>query len=491
MPALRAWSFALMLLWVFPVGTHAQEERKKYNVLFIAVDDLNNDMGSYDHPMVQTPNIDRLAARAVRFNKAYCQYPLCNPSRASVLTGLNPDITGVYDLGTRFRKNIPDVITLPQLFMKHGYYSARVGKIYHYGVPGGIGTNGLDDPASWNEVFNPSGRDRREEGKLTRLLPRKVGLGVNLAFLEAEGADEEQTDGMVATRAIRMLESHRSVPFFIAVGFFRPHLPFIAPKKYYDPYPLEKIRLPHEPVGVLDDIPEPALFTKPANWGLTEMARKQSIRGYYASVSFMDAQVGRVLDALDSLGLSDNTIVVLWSDHGYNLGEHGQWEKRSLFEKSARVPLLISVPGGTKGKTSERTVELVDLYPTLAELCGLPISQKLSGVSLKTLLDNPGAPWEKPAYSQVSLGDSAGIKVTMALSGYSGGSGALKSYPMSVMGRSVRTERWRYTEWDEGRLGIELYDEKKDSSEWTNLAESRKYRKVVRELSQMLKAHFP
>lgn len=469
---------------------YAQQNNSPYNVLFISIDDLNTDIGAYGHPLVQTPNIDKLAQRGVLFNRAYCQYPLCNPSRASVMTGRNPDRTKVYDLTLHFRKVAPDVITLPQLFMQNGYYSARVGKIYHYGVPGGIGTNGLDDSLSWHQRINPKGRDRADEGQLTRLLPRKVHLGVNLAYLPAEGDDEEQTDGIVATEAIRLMEQQKDKPFFLAVGFYRPHLPFIAPKKYFDMYPTSKIVLPAAPANDWDDIPEAALFTRPANWNLSKQEQKELIRGYYASITFMDAQVGRVIHALDRLQLADKTIIVLWSDHGYNLGHHGQWQKRSLFENAARVPLIIAAPGAAKGKISPRTVELVDLYPTLAALCGLTAPNELAGKSLQPLLHDPAASWDKASYSQISLGDTSGRVITRSLPGFDSVKGLPPAQHKSSMGRSVRTERWRYTEWDEGRLGAELYDELNDPGEYINLANKRKYRKQLKQLSALLRNHF-
>lgn len=432
---------------------------KKYNVLFIAVDDLNTDLSIYGHPDVKTPNFERLAKRGVQFNRAYTQFPLCSPSRSSLMTGMNPDITKVYNLTARFRTAIPDVVTIPQLFMQNGYYAARVGKIYHYGVPGEIGTNGLDDPASWKEVINPKGRDKIDEAKVINLMPKR-SLGSSLSYLIAEGTDEEQTDGMVATEAIKLMEAHKGGPFFLGVGFYRPHTPYVAPKKYFDMYPPGSIRLPKEPADDLTDIPDAAYFTKPPNWGLSEEKLKEGKRGYYAAISFMDAQVGRVLDALDRLNLNDNTIIVLWSDHGYNLGQHGQWMKQSLFENSARVPLIISVPGGVKGKTSGRTVGLIDLYPTLADLCNLTLTQKVSGLSLKPLLNNPTATWERPAYSQVARA--------------------------KIMGRSMRTERYRYTEWDEGRAGVELYDEQQDQGEITNLASKPQYAAMIKQMSAQL-----
>ncbi len=462
--AVIAFVLTVTCLISFKPAHQSPAPAKKLNVLFIATDDCNNDESIYGHSEMSTPNFERLAKRGVQFNRAYCQYPLCNPSRSSLLAGLNPDETKIFDLETFIRQNIPDVVTLPQLFRKNGYYSARVGKIFHYGVPNDIGTNGLDDSLSWEQRVNPIGRDKAEQNKVINLTPAR-SLGSALSYYAADGTDEEQTDGKVATEAIKLMDENKNKPFFLAVGFFRPHTPYVAPKKYFDLYPVDKIRLPEEPANDLDDIPKAALFTKPANWGLSEAKRKEAIQGYHAAISFMDAQLGRVLDALDRLKLSDNTIIVLWSDHGYNLGQHGQWMKQSLFENAARVPMIISVPGGVKGKASQRTVELLDLYPTLADLCHLKVTQKLSGISLKPLLQNPAAVWNRPALTQVSRG--------------------------KLMGGSIRTERWRYTEWDEGKAGTELYDEENDKGEITNLAADLKLSSTVKDLSALLRKGHP
>ncbi|MGC3946244.1 MAG: sulfatase [Chryseolinea sp.] len=437
----------------------AQKESQKLNVLFIAVDDLNNELGCYGSTVVKSPNIDRLAARGVRFDRAYTQFPLCSPSRSSLLTGRRPDVTGIYELQTHFRKNLPDVITLPQLFKNNGYHSARVGKIFHYGVPGQIGTNGLDDSLSWTQRINPIGHDKVDEASITNVTPDR-GLGSALSWRVENTPDEEQTDGKVATEAIKILEQRKDEPFFLAVGFYRPHTPYVAPSKYFDLYPADKIKLAEERPNDLDDVPDAALFTKPPHWGVSEDNRRQAQRAYYASISFMDAQVGRVLDALDRLKLSDKTIIVLWSDHGYNLGQHGQWMKQSLFENSARVPFIVVAPGFRKNSSSKRTVELLDIYPTLAELVKLK-ADGLEGKSLGSLLKNPNATWDRPAYTQVRRN--------------------------TLMGRSVRTERWRYTEWDDGKAGVELYDHETDPGEFTNLAKDPKYNERVKELSSLLK----
>lgn len=442
----------------------------KPNVLFIAVDDLNNHLGCYGSQIVKTPNIDRLAKRGVRFDRAYCQFPLCSPSRVSLMTGLRPDTTKVFDLQTDFRKQtLPNVVTMPQLFRQNGYFAARVGKIYHYGVPGQIGTSGLDDPQSWDGVVNPRGRDKDEEDKVTNLNPNNRGLGASLAWYESPGSDGEFTDARVAAETIRLLEERKDQPFFIGCGFYRPHVPWIVPKKYFDLYPLEKIPPPKNSPNDRDDVPPPALWVKPPNYGRSDDECRQAIRAYYASISYMDGQLGAVLDALDRLRLWDKTIIVLWGDHGWHLGEHGLWQKQSLFEESARVPLIVASPGTkVSGKGCERIVETVDLYPTLADLCGLTLPGDLAGVSLRPLLENPKRRWNRPAYTQVRRSDKDG----------------------PFMGRSVRTARWRYTEWDEGRKGVELYDHEKDPREFANLANDPKYAKVMAEMKQVLPRGF-
>ena len=450
------------------------QPKKKYNVLFIASDDLNNDMHCYGNSLVKTPNLDRLVARGVRFDHAYNQYPLCAPSRASMLTGYRPDVTKVADLKTHFREALPNAVTLPQLFKNNGYFSGRVGKIYHYGVPSDIGTNGVDDSISWNDRHNPIGRDKTEEMLITNLTPKR-GLGSSLSYLAAEGSDEEQTDGMIATEAIAMMKKNKGNPFFLAVGFFRPHCPYVAPKKYFDLYPVNEVPLPEESPDDWNNKPEAAKYTTPLNWGLDKEQRREVLRAYYASISFMDAQVGRLLDALDSFGLSKNTIIVFWSDHGYSVGQHGQWMKENLFESSARVPLMIAVPGITKGGPSRRLVELVDVYPTLAHLCELKAPADLQGKSLVPLLKKPDIEWNKPAYTQIDKRKFPGKYLPEA---------------NLASGRSVRTERWRYTEWDEGEKGVELYDYEADPNEFNNLANDPKYSAKVKELSALLRKSY-
>jgi iduronate 2-sulfatase len=438
---------------------------RKLNVLFIAVDDLNNSLGCYGHPLVKSPNMDRLAKHGVQFDRAYCQYPLCNPSRSSLLSGLRPDTTRIYDNGMAVRKKVPGVVTLPQLFKEHGYFSARVGKIYHYGVPGDIGTSGLDDAPSWNEAVNPRGRDKDEEPDVINFTPFIHNLGASLAWMAADGTEAEQTDGKVATEAIRLLQEHQDKPFFLAVGFYRPHVPDVATKKYFELYPIEKITLPPGPAEHFAGIPPLALTVKPANYGLAEEKLRLFKRAYFASISFVDAQVGRVLDELERLKLADRTVIVLFGDHGWLLGEHGQWQKQSLFEESARVPFMILLPGAKgNGQASPRTVELLDIYPTLADLCGLAAPAGLEGKSLRPLLEEPEGKWTAPAFTQVLHGKDTG--------------------------RSVRTERWRYTEWNGGKDGTELYDHDVDPQEWHNLAADAKCTTTREELRALVKENF-
>ncbi|MDP6208605.1 MAG: sulfatase, partial [Roseibacillus sp.] len=304
-------------------------------------------MGCYGDPVAKTPHLDRLAASGVCFLKAYNQLPLCNPTRASVMTGLRPDTIKVYDLDRHFRDEVPDAVTVSQQFMKSGWWAGRVGKIYHYNVPASIGTDGFDDPPSWQKTVNPKGRDKTDEHLVFNAEPHRKISGA-LSWLAADGKDEEQTDGMIATEAIKLMEQKKDEPFFIAAGFFRPHTPYVAPKKYFDLYPLEDMRLPYAPKDDRKDIPTAAFAHNcpVPHYNLDELTCRKAMQAYYACVSFVDAQVGRMLDALDRLDLADNTIVVFWSDHGYHLGEHnGIWQKRTLFEQGARAPLIIKAPG--------------------------------------------------------------------------------------------------------------------------------------------------
>jgi uncharacterized sulfatase len=392
------------------------------------------------------------------------------------MTGLRPDQTGVYENATHFREVHPQVVTIPELFRKNGYFAARVGKIFHYGVPTQIGTSGLDDPPSWAEVVNPRGRDKDEEDQIFTLVPGQ--FGGTLSWMAAEGTDEEQTDGIGAAAVTGLLEKHRQEPFFIAAGFYRPHTPYVAPKKYFDMYPLETIELPREPADDRADIPKLSLPDKPEQLAMTDLQRREAIQAYLAATTFMDAQVGKLLDALERLGLAERTVIVFWGDNGYHLYQHGLWQKMTTFEQSARIPLIVAVPGAKgNGKKSTRVVELVDVYPTLADVCGLKAPGYLAGRSLRPLLENPAAEFKSLAVTQVRRGP-----------GRAQGQKQARQQPAAgpVMGYSVRSERWRYIEWDEGRQGQELYDHQADPQEFTNLAAQPDHAGTVAEMKRLM-----
>ncbi len=434
-------------------------QRPKYNVLFISSDDLRPALGSYGNKIVKTPNLDKLAAQGIRFDRAYAQYPLCNPSRSSLLTGKYPTQTGVMDNEYYFRALHPELVSIPQHFKANGYATLRSGKTFH---------GGMDDETAWTEGFEervftgakrpPSNPDSAER---TNSSDRIIVL---------EGNGESNGDYRSATRAIEFLEKYKGKPFFLSFGQSKPHSPPAAPKKFFDMYDPEKIPLPPDfastpaaPAG----FPEISIARRNTDLFIgREASPKQAremIQAYYASTSFMDEQVGRVIDALDRLGLRDNTIIVFFGDHGYHLGEKGKWSKAySLYDVAIRVPLIIAVPKGKTG-ISPRTVGLLDLFPTLVDLCGLPqpykAPAKLEGNSLTPLLKNPNAMWSHPALSVVQYGGR--------------------------VGKSVRTERWHYVQW-EGTLGEMLLDTEKDPYELKNLASDPAYAKTVAEMRKYL-----
>jgi iduronate 2-sulfatase len=459
-----------LLLTLLSAGAVSAADRP--SVLYLMADDLNNSLGCYGDPRVKTPNIDRLAARGVRFERAYCQFPLCGPSRNSMLTGLYPNSTGILANAQIFRQTIPSQRSLPQSLRLGGYFAARIGKLYHYNVPASIGTNGHDDPGSWELELNPAGCDRlEEESQIFSLNPGE--FGATLSWYASPKEDRYHTDALEAADAEWVLERcarQKDRPFFLAVGFFRPHTPYVSPKSYFDRYPERDMPVVQGVKEDRADIPAPALASaKKEQETMTDDLRRQAVQAYYASITFMDAQVGRVLDALDRLGLAENTVVVLTSDHGYHLGEHGLWQKQSLFEESARVPLIVAAPGvARKGGVARSPVGLVDMYPTIAELCGIPKPENLQGQSLVPLLRDPQAAGRGWALTQMVRGGP--------------------NQPARVFGYSLRTARWRYTEWGEGDQGRELYDHEADPRELTNLANSPAHASTVEELSQQLRA---
>ena len=469
MPGIRLVVLGIVL-WGGLAGsvvTAAADDRP--NVLFIVSDDLNNMLGSYGDQLARTPHLDRLAARGVRFERAYCTFPLCGPSRNSFLTGLYPNSTGILRNAEIFRQAIPDQVSLPQAFRRAGYFAARIGKLYHYNVPRSVGTNGHDDPASWELELNPAGVYRlEEEPEIFSLSPGR--FGGTLSWYASPKADAFHTDGMMAADAEWVLERcarDRSRPFFLAVGFFRPHTPYVAPREpYFDWHPVEQMPVVTGVAEDQADLPPAALGSyKKEQDKLTDELRRQCRQAYNASISFMDAQVGRVVDALDRLGLAENTVIVFTSDHGYHMGEHGLWQKQSLFEESARVPLLMVAPGITRPESvAVAPVSQVDLFPTLAELCGVTAPDNLQGQSLVPLLSDPQQPGRNWALTQVVRRGRQG----------------------QFFGYSLRTLRWRYTEWDQGRAGRELYDHEADPRELTNLADAPAHAEAQAQLASLL-----
>ncbi len=459
---------------------------EKPNVLFIVSDDLNACLGSYGNEVCQTPNLDRLADEGLQFNRAYCQYPVCGPSRASFMSGLYPKRTRMlgnnYKLGS-YKVTNPTLANHPSIgeFLRtNGYVSIRVSKIYHMGVPGGIeaGERGGDEPDSWDRAFDVMAPETASPGKLELLSPKRKHYGSNFArIIVPNDKIATQADILATDHAIAILETRarggdhsrflrHDEPFFLAVGFVRPHVPLVAPKYQFDKYPEEESVLPHVPEGDLDDIPTLAATNgNELKYGMNELQQKQSLAAYYASVSFMDEQVGRLLDTLDRLDLRKNTVVIFTSDHGYNLGHHTMWQKGSLFENSVRVPLLISAPGFERfaGQSSDALVELVDLYPTIAELAGLAgkVPANLDGDSLTGLMRGASTgPGHEEAYAVVGN--------------------------RQKMGESIRTDRYRYNYWGDG--SEELYDQTNDPEEYTNLASSKEYSDVLENMRARLEA---
>jgi choline-sulfatase len=479
---------------------------KRKNVLFIAVDDLRAELGCLGSPHIKTPNIDRLAARGVTFTQAYCQQAVCNPSRASLMTGLRPDSTKVWDLYTDFRDTIPDVVTLPQHFKNSGYFTTAIGKIYH---------NTLPDDLSWSEPklhidgfpFDPDAvylnedniaRQEAKKQKITAAGEQHKHIDrlghwylKTVATEIADADDSAYFDGAQTDLAVAKLAElkDKDQPFFFGVGYYRPHLPFNAPRKYWDMYDPEEIPLAENgyipkdaPIMSINTMRELRGYedfkneTAPHDGVLPAEKQRHLKHGYYASVSYVDAQIGRLLDTLDELGIADETIIVLWGDHGWKLGEHASWCKMTNLEIDARVPMIMSVPGmAGNGRLSDRLVEFVDIYPTLCEAAEIPMPNSLEGTSYAPLLDNPDAEWKTAAFSQF-LREGKWV----APDG------------VEYMGYAVRTDRYRYVEWvrwDNKELAArELYDHESDPHENANVAGRPEYAAALEEMAVTLKA---
>ena len=439
-------------------------EERKPNILLLMSDDLNSALSGFGHPQCKTPRLDALAKRGVRFENMHCQYPVCGSSRASLMTGLYPYTNGMLGNGGNLRKNLPNVVTLSQLFRNNGYHAGRVSKIYHMGIPFEIiaGTADHDDAPSWDETVNIKAPEQKAPGKRTEWSPKDKS-SQTFTGVEASTGDLEHADGMAADAAIGFLKQNKDKPFFLGCGFVRPHVPLVAPSKYFDRYDRDAMVAPEVPKGDLDDVPKIIRNYKSIDrYGVTPELHKGLLEAYYASISYMDEQVGRVLEALDELGLRKNTIVIFSSDHGYLLGHHHKFQKQHLFEESTRVPFILSVPWITTshGHASNQITELVDLYPTLAELAGLTPPSNLQGQSLLPLLKNPTTKeWNKD------------LAFSISRSG----------------GESIRTPEWRFTHWGFGAKGEELYDLKNDPSEFNNLAKNPNYSDRLNQLRTRLK----
>jgi iduronate 2-sulfatase len=452
----RKWvrcSWLLVWLAVLSSTGFAAGQR---NVLFLLVDDLRTELGCYGVDEIKTPNIDALAAAGVRFDRAYVQYPLCNPSRSSMLNGRYPTVTGVMDNTVWFGEKHPDFVSLPKYFKQQGYASLRAGKVFH---------GGIDDTDAWTR----GSEKRRTETAEQRQNRQRQQPMQSDRIVELEGDGESHGDFRTAEATIRFLEEFKDQRFFMACGFTKPHSPPTAPKKLFERYDAAKMTLP------VDFQPRP---TVPEGWPMSSVpkrngdlfidrdaspeAAREMLRAYRASATFTDENVGRVMKQVDSLGLRKNTVIVFWGDHGYHLGEKGKWSKHgSLFEVGTRIPLIVIDPDASgNGKVCPRIVQSVDVYPTLCELCGLPVPQGLNGVSLAPLLKNPEAEWNRPAYSFA---------------------GNLKNTH-----RSVRTDRYRYTEYSGEGKGALLFDEQNDPHELKNLAADPKFSSVVKEMQELL-----
>lgn len=447
--------------------------RERPNVLFIAVDDWNDWVGCLGHGQAITPELDALAERGVLFTNAHCTVSVCNPSRVAVLTGLRPETTGVFENNHRMRRKVPQLVTLPQYFRQHGYRTEGGGKIFHDVPPH------CDDPVSWDRYFwwsehGPKGGkvagggfrspysippDPEPEGRPTRAITRVTKR--NFDWGTVDQPESDWPDYQVAAWASEFLSNEQDRPFFLAVGIFRPHVPWFNPQKYADLYPEDSIELPPVRNDDTEDLGDWAQKrARDRNSRHNELVEagewKGAVQAYLASISHADANVGRVIDALDSGPNKDNTIIIFWSDHGYHLGEKGHWHKRTLWERATRVPLIVVAPGiTTPGARCARPVNLIDLYPTLVDLCGLPPRAELAGRSLLPLLKDPTLVWEHPSITTYLPGNHA-----------------------------VRTERWRYIQYATG--DEELYDHRTDPNEWENLAADPEFSEIRRELASFL-----
>lgn len=448
----------------------AARTAKRWNVLFVGVDDLRPQLGCFGDSFAHTPNIDAIARRGTVFRSTYCQQALCGPSRASLLTGLRPDTTGVYDLNTRFRDMLPDAVTLPQMFKQNGYFTQNIGKIFHGNIV-------MNDPESWSVPEQLNMVTKSDQYVLEKNRDPKNAWHKTAATECVDVWDAAYIDGRIADAGVKALRQMNGHPFFLAVGFNKPHLPFAAPKRYWDLFHRSDVPMPanpHRPEGCpsfsIAPYSELRSYDEMRRYGLIpEDVVREVIHGYYAAAAYTDANIGLLMQELERRGLRENTIVVLWADHGWHLGELDYWGKTTNYEVCTRVPLIVSVPGKAR-QTSEALVELLDVYPTLAELCDLVPPRRLQGRSFAHLLDDASLPGKKAAFSQFPRKD-------------------VNTGNERLMGYSMRTTRYRYTEWLGAGYSLratELYDQQNDPHETRNIASAASNAQVVQELSAML-----
>ncbi len=457
--------------------TSALPERP--NVLFIVVDDLNVALGSYDgYATAKTPNLDRLASEGVQFDRAYAQDPVCNPSRTSFLSGRRPSTTNVYGNFVEPRTYLGDVVMLPEYFGAHGYFTARVGKVahgrYEAAVKWDISENaarrehylpGVDHSEVRDNTWIEGANDGLSRAEILGHLDRPTGMP--LSWRATDETEAETPDGQTTRRVIELMRENQGNPFFIAAGFHKPHQPWVAPKEFFQQHPISEVVQPDEPADDTADIPAPALGNYPEDKDHSEEQVRQAIAAYHATVTLMDVQVGLLMEALTELELERSTIVVFFSDHGFHLGEHGGlWRKHTQFEESTRVPLIVWMPGGVSDRNTSALVELVDLYPTLADLCGLPSPEGMEGLSFRPVLEDPDVPWKSAIFSEAKRN--------------------------GAHGRSVRTHRYRFTEWTplegDGEPQFELYDLDKDPKEYENLAGDPEHQPTMDRLAAVLES---
>lgn len=437
--------------------------QQRPNVLLIYVDDLNDRLGCYGDPVAQTPNIDQLAAEGTLFRRSYCQQALCGPSRASMLTGLRPSTLGVLSLKEDFRKRWETHPTLLELFRKNGYFTARSGKVFHQGVPDAIAKQspGADVPEAWDKAIDVPGYELNNNGYYYNATPWEthgVGAGGAVAWLKAEKGDERHHDYNVATKVIQLMKEAKDQPFFLAAGFIRPHVPWVAPKRYFERFDSISIQPTPVPATDREDMPKIAYDTWAGHFNLPETERREAMRAYYACTAFVDDQVGRLVRALKTLDLYSHTIIVLVSDHGYQLGEHGLWFKNFLFRESAIAPMIIRHPDISPGAVEE-VVELLDLYPTLAGMTELNAPDNLEGHDMTQLMRGQPRGWKNYAI--------------------------VETRHQGVIGKAVYTPEWSYMDW--GEHGQELYDLKRDPNQWNNLNKQEEYSQIIQVLRKKAK----